>query len=38
MVGGWVDGGWVVGWMIAWMDEWVNGGMNRLITGVWMDK
>ena len=33
-----MDGGWVVGWMIAWMDEWVNGGMNRLITGVWMDK
>ena len=33
-----MDGGCVVGWMVAWMDEWVNGGMNRLITGVWMDK
>ena len=33
-----MDGGWVVGWMVAWMDEWVNGGMNRWITGVWMDK
>ena len=38
MVGGWVDGGCVVGWMVAWMDEWVNGGMNRWITGVWIDK
>ena len=33
-----MDGGCVVGWMVAWMDEWVNGGMNRWITGVWMDK
>ena len=33
-----MDGGWVVGWMVAWMDEWVNGGMNRWITDVWMDK